>query len=220
MPSVSVVVPVLIKTDKQLAMTMRCLDLARKHTKIPFELVIVETNSQYLIDEADTYVYEKASNPTPEHGHNLGFKVASGDFIALLTNDVFVTEGWLESLLSCFRITDCGLATVATTQFNHKKEEKIEEGIWFSVAMIPRFIFDKVGYYDERFVNSWCDTDLIVRVYKEGYRMYQNFNCVVEHTPGQTVYQKPEFQKNYQDGRKLFYEKHKDCGLPIFEALK
>lgn len=223
----SVVLPIYIPNGKDedysakhLAMTYKCLELARSKTKLPFELVIVETDSQYFIDCADVYIYEKEKDKGAERSHNRGFKVASGDFITLLTNDVYVDDNWLESLLECFKREDCGVSTLASTQFNHKKENKIEEGNWWSVAMIKKEIFDKVGYYDERFVNSWCDTDLLLRIYKAGYKMYRNFNCVVEHLIGQTVYDNPSFKEDYDKGQILFNEIHKDCKLPIFEELR
>lgn len=216
----SVVLPVLLPSREHLSMTMKCINLARTKTSIPFDLVIVESGSQHLIDEADIYVYEK-NVTTPEIGHNLGFKVADGDYITLLTNDVFISEGWLEKLYECFENRkDCGASTLASTQFNHTKEEKIEEGNWFSVAMFEKKLFERIGYYDERFRNSWCDTDLLVRMYKIGLKMYRNFGCVVEHLVGATNYQKEGFKKDYEDGRKLFNEKHEGCELPIYEMVR
>lgn len=200
-------------------MTKKCIELARSCTQIPFNLIIVESGSQYFIDDCDIYIHEKVVT-TPEIAHNLGFKASNSEYTVLLTNDVYVSYGWIEKLLDCFIISDCGASTLASTQFGHTIENKIEEGNWWSVAMIKKEVFEKVGYYDERFINSWCDTDLLVRMYKEGYKMYRNFNCVVEHLIGQTIYKKDGFQKNYEDGRILFNEKHKDCGLQIFEACK
>jgi glycosyltransferase involved in cell wall biosynthesis len=215
----SVVVPVLLKSLKHIAMTQKCLDLARKCTQLPFELVIVESGTQHLAEEADVYIYEKKVT-TPEISHNRGFKSASGDYIALLTNDVFVSDGWLECLLDCFKISDCGASTLGSTQFHHVKNNTIEEGNWWSVVMIKKDVFEKVGYYDERYINSWCDTDLLMRMYLSGYKMYRNFNCIVEHLVGQTIYDKPDFHKNYSDGQRLFNEKFQDCGHPLFNQLR
>lgn len=217
---ISVVMPILILSDKHMSMTMKCMSLAKAKTKLTYELVVVETCSQYFIDYADIYIHEKDKNSSAEKSHNRGFKVASGDFITLLTNDVYVEDGWLECMLDCFKISDCGASTLASSQFNHAKEDKIEEGNWFSTCMFKKEVFDKIGYYDDRFRDSWCDTDLLVRMYKQGYKMYRNFNCVVEHLIGQTNYDKPGFKDNYEMGRTLFNEKHAGCTLPIFEAVR
>jgi GT2 family glycosyltransferase len=201
-------------------MTRKCIDLARVNTAIPFELIIVESGSQYFSDEADIFIYEKSLASSAERSHNRGFQVARTDYITLLTNDVFVDVGWLEAMLECFKIPDCGCATLASSQFNHNKTKKIEEGNWWSVAMIPQKTFEQVGYYDERFRDSWCDTDLLLRIYKTGKKMYRNFDCVVEHLIGQTNYSKPGFKDNYEMGRLLFNEKHKGCELPIFQQMR
>ena len=221
-PTVGVVIPVLIRNDKQLRMTLECIRLARTKTQIPFQLIIVESGSQYLSDQADIYIHEKEVT-TPEIGHNIGFRVASrNDFVVLLTNDVYMTDNWLEVLLDTFsRKPDAGLATLGTVLKGHVQEDKIEEGNWFDVAMIKSEVFEKVGYYDERFIGSFPDTDLLVRAYKEGWKMYRNFNCIVNgEPPHQTVHMNPKFQENYERGRNIFREKHEGCGLAIYEAYK
>lgn len=220
-PSIAVVLPVLIREPRHVQMTMKCISLARRHTAIPFDLIIVESGSSYFRGEADVHVYE-AQVTTPERSHNRGFRIAcEKDFIVLLTNDVFVSDNWIESLIECFSAKpDCGCSTLASTQFGHSRESKIEEGNWWSVACVKREVFETVGFYDERFINSWCDTDLLVRIYKHGWKMYRNFNTVVEHLVGQTIYSKPGFQQNYDAGQALFQQKHESCGLPIYEAVK
>lgn len=222
MYDISVVLPILIRNSKQLTMTHKCIELAHTCTKLPFELIIVESGSQYFIDYADVYVYEKIPT-TPEIAHNIGFKIAARkNFIVLLTNDVYMSDNWLEVLKSTFdRKSDCGLSTLGTILKGHVQEDKIEEGNWFDVAMIRREVFDKIGFYDERFHGSFPDTDLLVRAYKEGWKMYRNFNCIVTgEPPHQTVHQNPNFQENYERGRSLFREKHEGCGLDIYEAYK
>ena len=221
MAKIGVVIPILINTNEQVSMTWKCIELARKKTKIPFELIIVESGNSYFSDNCDIYVHEKEVT-TPEISHNRGFRIAgANDFICLLTNDVFVSDNWLEVLCDTFNHReDCGAATLASTQFNHQKQDLIEEGNWWSVALIKKEIFQRVGYYDERFINSWCDTDLLIRMYKHGYKMYRNYNCVVDHLRGRTVYDKPSFSQDYANGQKLFQEKHDGCGLAVYEAYK
>lgn len=218
--SISIVLPILVTTQKQVAMTAKCISLAREKTSINFNLIIVESGTQYFTDYADIHIFEKTVT-TPERSHNHGWKLADGDYVGLLTNDVYVSEGWLEAMVECFdKKHDCGAATLASSQFGHQKQEKIEEGNWWSVALLSKKVFDEVGYYDERFRNSWCDTDLLVRMYEAGMKMYRNFNCVVDHLIGQTNYEKPSFKQDYEFGRALFNAKHAGCTLPIYEAVR
>lgn len=211
---ISVVIPTFIKNDKQLSMTIKCIEAAKK-TNVPRETIIVETGTNYLSDYADLHLYEK-NRTNATSSINRGFGLCSGDYICLLTNDVIVDEGWLEALLKCFEIYDCGLATLATTQLLHNREDKIKEGIWFSLAMIPR----KYAHFSEEFTNSWDDTDLIMRVYLDGKKMYRNYSVVVEHNAGQTHYQDPSHTNNFENNRAKFIDKYKQYkDMEIFKIL-
>jgi len=216
---ISVVLPVYIKTKEHLAMSVKCLELARKYTKLPYELVIVETCSDYLKDYADVHIYEKERTDVNK-SCNKGFKCASGQYIVGLTNDVFVSENWLECLKECFQKEDCGISTLASTESGNKKEDKIEEDIYFPITMIPKWLFDKIGYLDEDYKMYWADADFIVKTYKAGYKFYRNFNSVVSHNPGSTLYDEKKWEEACNFGRNLFNEKHKDCDLPIFHKLR
>jgi hypothetical protein len=219
MQGVSIIVPVLVNSIEQVAMTIRCVKTARETTKIPFQVVIVETLTDYFKDLADVYVWEKEkTNATISL--NRGFRVSNTDWKVLLTNDVFVKDGWLEAMFECFRKKDCAISTLASNQFNHNQSFKIEEGNWWSIALIPQWIFDKVGYFDEDFRGVWDDTDMLMRTYKAGFKMYRNFSVVVDHLIGASHYDNPHHLENFQHGQKLFYEKHKGCGIPIFDTLK
>lgn len=201
---ISVVIPTLIRDCHQYEMTLKCIELAKANTKVPFELVIVETETNHLSRFADIHIYEKARS-TSGKSINRGFRCASGDMIALLTNDVMVDEGWLEHLIECFQTkADCGLSTLATDQLNHEKKDEIKEGIWFGVAMIPK----EDAWFDENFVGSWDDTDMIMRSYLRGRKMYRNYKSVVHHKPGQTLYSDPKHEEQFIRNRELFIKKY------------
>ena len=213
---ISVVIPTLIKSNKHLGLTVRCIERAVGLTGLDFETIIVETETNHLEDYADVYIHE-AVKTTATKSINRGFQAASGEYIVLLTNDVLVDDRWLECLLECFqKREDCGIATLATTQFNHEKEDKIQEGVWFSLAMFTKQ--DK--YFDEEYVNSWDDTDFIMRQYIQGKKSYRNYNCVVVHEPGQTHYESPDHKKNFDRNKELFisrYNQYED--MPIYKLL-
>lgn len=200
--TISVVVPILIRNEYQYGMTSRCLQAAKSKTKLNYETVIVETETKYFSDQADIYIHEK-SRSTSTKSINRGFRCATGDLVVLLTNDVIVEDGWLEALVECFKISDCGLSTLATTQFHMQKQKVIAEGIWFSVAAIPK----EDAWFDEAFDGAWDDSDLIMRVYQKGKKMYRNWDCVVEHKPGTTLYAEPAHDRRFEDGKATFLRK-------------
>jgi len=212
---ISVIVPALINTNKQLAMSIKLLESAKQLTSIPFNLVVVETESDHLREYCDFHIYE-AKKSTCTKSINRGFRLLESEFKVLLTNDVNLKPGWLDALLHCFsNKKDCGIATLATTQLNHSQRDEIEEGIWFSVAMF----LDDGEYFDEGYVNSWDDTDFIMRRYLKGQKMYRNFNVVVDHKPGQTEYAKPDHVENFNKNRERFIKKFGDSNHPMYQRL-
>lgn len=219
---VSIVLPTLIRTDKQFATTIKCIDLARKHTKVPFELIIVETETNYLGDYADKYLH--FPNKTCSTSDiNAGFMATHSPYIGLLTNDVYVSDGWLETLLETFRVKeDCGIATLASTQFNEVKQPgKIEEWVWCSVFLTKHVYLNKHNYFDDvNFPQVWDDSDFVTKLCLDGLKPYKNFGCVVDHKVGMTEYTSPQHEHNYQVNGQRYNEKYKGCTHPIYEHLR
>lgn len=213
--TIDVVVPVLIKENKHLGMSLRCLSRAKELTSIKYKTIIVETGTSYLSDHADIHIFER-NRTNATKSINRGFFSCDSQFTVLLTNDVMVNEGWLEALLKPFDMyEDCGVTTLGSDQFCHVKKDKIEEGIWGSVFMIPT----EYAQFDDNYVNSWDDSDLWMQMYTRGYKMYRNYNCIVSHNPGQTHYGDSEHEKNYEKNRAYFVEKWKDSKLPLYSIL-
>lgn len=200
---ISVVIPTLIRNTEQEAMTYRCIEAAKKFTKIPFELIIVETETNHLSGQCDVHIYEK-DRTTSTRSINRGFRCASGEWVVLLTNDVIVDDSWLEHLCEPFMKADCGITTLATNQLGHEKKDDIKEGIWFGLAMLPK----EEAWFDENYQNSWDDSDLIMRVYLKGKKMYRNYKSVVHHKPGQTLYGDAKHEELYLRNRDYFIKKH------------
>ncbi len=75
-----------------------------QETRIPFEIVIVDNNSQddtesvvrSLMDERVRYVVERQQGNA--HARNRGVATATGDIIAFIDDDVTVASDWLTSL--------------------------------------------------------------------------------------------------------------------------
>lgn len=219
---VSIVLPTLIRNTEQFNTTIKCIELARKHTKVPFELIIVETETNYLEDLADTYIHFDTKTCSTKD-INSGFAAATGSYVGLLTNDVYVSEGWLEALLETFdKRKDCGIATLASTQFGEKQQQgKIEQWVWCSVFLTRRDYLVKHNYFDaDNFPQVFDDTDFVTKICLDGLLPYKNFGCVVHHKIGMTEYKSPQHEYNYHTNGQRYNEKYVDCKHPIYEHLR
>ena len=224
-PLVSVILPVMIMNDEQREMTDKCISTMRSTTNILYELIIVEAKS-HLFSKHTTYF--NSSTRCEKYIHfpeplgcskefNQGIKIASGEFIIHTGNDVFTKQGWLEALLECFKIEDCGIATLASSDLKHEPMDRIMEGVW-----CPMMMWRKGWSFDETFPNVFCDSDLVMRHYEAGYRMYRNWKVVVDHFSAVTSKSRWTPEENvarFNKWKDVFIQKHGRSNLLMFRIL-
>ena len=218
-PSVSVMMPVLVNEPWQLAMTQCAIKTLRCTTDHQFELVIAHAPTEYtdLIAEIGDIVREKVIptvTGTPNADCNKGLDACTGDIVVYTGNDVFVRPGWLEALLECFEIEDCGAATLGNAELKHVPMPRIMEGVYG-----PFMAFRQDWRFDaETFPCQFGDTDLIMRIYESGKRMYRNHKVVIHHLLRQTVGGEAN-DKDFLAARDRFIRKHGDSNLLMYRAL-
>jgi FkbM family methyltransferase len=111
-------VSIVILAHNQLAYTKKCINSIFTHTKAPFELIMVDNGStdgtvEYLETEdrgrrsdvggqrAEVRIIKNKENLGFAAGNNQGMAAARGNYILLMNNDIVVTPGWLERMISC-----------------------------------------------------------------------------------------------------------------------
>lgn len=101
---------IIVPCWNQLEFTRHCVAALKRHTRAPWELVVVDNGST---DGTGVYlagVQDALSNPvtiianSTNRGFpaavNQGLRQARGGYLVLLNNDVVVTDGWLDQLVA------------------------------------------------------------------------------------------------------------------------
>jgi GT2 family glycosyltransferase len=233
----AVVLPILLNYDWQLAMTRCCIETLAVTTDIPFQLIVVEdlpVGRQSARDRLEKIgIPPEAWLTLPRTGNvtaniNAGIDVAQNNFdathVLYMGNDIFVRPYWAESLCECFeRYPDCGVATLASADLTHTPlaaefgRPIIREGVYGPFMMFStRWRFDA-----DRFPCAFADSDLVMRLYEQGYRSYRNNRVVIQHLNRQTLPPSDErVMMDYETSQRTFNERYASSPLLIYRVLK
>ena len=142
-------------------------------------------------------------------GNNLGLRHAKGEHILFLNNDVLLCKEWLKGLVECFEhraevgavgpVSNHvgGPQLVRETKYGNDEELQgfgaavrsafggCYQECWRLVGfclLTSRQRLDHVGAFDERFgLGNYEDTDLCLRLVRQGYRNYFHRGVFVHH---------------------------------------
>src|SRR3954447_11243557 len=101
---------IIIPCWNQLAFTRHCLQSVFRHTRLAFELIVIDNGSTdgtgaYLAGVTDAArvpvtVIANIINQGFPAAINQGLRAARGAYLVLLNNDVVVKDGWLDQLVA------------------------------------------------------------------------------------------------------------------------
>ena len=129
---------------------------------------------------------------------NRGVQQAKGSLLGLLNNDLLLTQGWLEPMLECYN-ERLRVGTVGNIQRNIQSKRIDHAGIIFDLVGLPdhfgknypfifpfdyrefpavtaacmlikRELFNRMGGFNEDYVNGCEDVDLCLRLGEKGFR--------------------------------------------------
>lgn len=238
-------VSVIILTYNNVRLSQISIDSVLNRSKYAnLEIVIVDNNSEQktvkmlqkykdiknikIIFNKDNYGFAK--------GNNIGMRVASGEFLVLLNNDVRVTPGWISRLVYYGQKKNVGLVGPVTNSIGNEAKipifydpEDIDdmESIvsqytyehWNSALSLndiaafawlePRKVYEKIGDLDERYGRGlFEDDDYCVRVKKAGYDILCAEDAFVHHYGGaSTNWGSPEYHKLFNENKEKFEQK-------------
>ncbi len=215
---------IIMLTFNQLDYTRKCLESIEKHTKARYELIIVDNGStdgtvEFLKDYAKTRANAELilnkENLGFARGNNQGIEKSKGDYIVLLNNDVVVTKGWLDKMVSYMEENpDIGMAGPVSNNVSgpqkvedapsgedmdkihafarHISEEnagKVEDVLRLVgfCLLIRKEVIDLIGPLDENYGSgNFEDDDLCLRSSIAGFRHVILKDVFVHHFGSKT----------------------------------
>ncbi|MDD5532386.1 MAG: glycosyltransferase [Syntrophales bacterium] len=208
----SIIIPVLNQAD----MTAECINAIRENTQ-DCEIIIIDNGSDpafkapFTGDIGMTVIRNDENKGFPA-AVNQGIKAAWGEIIVLMNNDVVVTPGWAEKLVSALSefsivgpVTNyaAGLQRVQAEPYESIPELYKAAQFWTeSIGDIPprevnfiigfcmmfgKSLFDEIGPFDESlWPCSGEEVDFCFRAREKGHRIGIVEGCYVHHEGSQT----------------------------------
>ncbi|AWP29186.1 glycosyltransferase family 2 protein [Paenibacillus sp. Cedars] len=231
---------IIIPTFNGLHLLRTCVDHIRAYTEVPYEIIVVDNGSrdgtgEYCLREKLLLISLPENTGFPV-ACNRGLRMASGDQLLLLNNDVFVSPRWLTLLLEAlYSREEIGIVGPVTnyasgiqqveagytdiTGYIHEAERwnVTNPGRWQEVNRIvglcylfKRTVMNRVGLLDEMFSpGHYEDDDYCYRARLGGFKLLVAGNVLVHHEGSASF--RNRFPGGFQDlierNRKRFVEK-------------
>jgi len=211
-------VDVIFITHNQATMSLKCLNALKQNTRVPLRLIWIDNASNVeehqvireKVEQFEHIAHRFSENRFYARAINQGLTLARSQHIVTLSNDVFVTDGWLSKLMTiATKDQEIGLispltdnigseaprASFAIKRFNLPVNGQplfsinnlplqygdCVDDISMFCALININVVNKVGLLDERFFILGNDDDYCDRIRLAGYKTGVCLNCFVYH---------------------------------------
>jgi GT2 family glycosyltransferase len=229
---------IIIPVHNQHEMTKACVESIQAHTN-RYEIIIVDNGSapgiiwQDIEIGNDDIIFSNAENLGFPKAVNQGIKMAHGDVIVVMNNDVIVTEGWLDILrghmdkfdmvgpctnsvsgpqqvlIDNYKTLDeMHRAAASNREKNEGKSFPYHRLVFFCVA-IKREVVDTIGSLDEIYTpGNFEDDDYCMSAIASGFKLGIARDCFVHHFGGVTHKALSiDYQKLLSRNQKIFHDK-------------
>jgi len=189
-----------------------------------YELILVDTVSKgcenlTFYDTFDVFQFGKREdrrvikqylrdmdNPGQYESYNIGAKIAKGDYLCFMQNDVIVTEGWLGNMK--YPLDNNLAKAIQPNQFpKNRKYVKWAYGLDPSgedclkgardagMTMMARDTFEKIGGWNGKIKMFFGEKDIYERLDKIGISVYGVTKAMVLHLNSMTYYARNDIEK-------------------------
>lgn len=219
-------------THNHLEYTRKYVESLYKYTK-DFELILVDNGStdgtlEYIKSlpyKNIKTIYNK-ENQGFSKGNNQGIKIAEGEFIGFLNNDILLYPNWFEECEKVFEKENAAFVSPRhinphydntnehkfikyfENNFKYKNNyEKSFDCCEFSCVITKREIINSIGIFDENYTPAFFeDNDFKYRAIEAGYGVFVCNNVCFYHFGSVTSI---KFNKNFEANKNYYYNKYK-----------
>jgi GT2 family glycosyltransferase len=220
-PELSVVVP----AWDRLPYTQQFVDSVRRHTDVPYELIIVDNGSDW---EAANYARVAADQSVLNEtnrgfapGMNQGLAIARGRYVAFCNNDAVLPPGWAGRLLQSARChPNAAIVVPAVSAARNPVNVRDEPGS--DVEALPPFsappaaivyvmpvdVVRDLGAWGEEYeIASGEDVDLCFKAWVNDLDVVYDQRVLVQHVGKGSASRLDDWQALWAENRRRFLEK-------------
>jgi len=216
------------------ATTLLCLEALRAYSRSSLEIILSDgsgVESPLMKAHCERLGAVYSLSPTPQNFaaiYNHGSSLAKGDHIAILENDIFVTEAWDERMLAEMTRTGADVAVPFLTSCDNHIQQLgfLVQNMTFEPSMISHnFILftrkaAKLAFpFDMRFNATHNDNDVYIRLKRAGMKFIVTKGVeIVHYRRGTAAYNPWTFDEDLQKFKALYPDLRYTSPIYAFSA--
>jgi GT2 family glycosyltransferase len=227
MPDLSIIIPTCNRAD----LLDRCLVKIAENTDCDFEIIVVDGASadhtaavlsharQYLGDRLRCIIEDQREGFV--RAANKGFRVARGKHLTWLNDDARPLPGAYTNAIAQLAASPSDTGLIALYHRWHSPRniafEKspaqasppyqlchVRGTLYANFALGRREIFNRLGYFDERFIFYAADPDLSLKAWNAGFLVIPAESSFIDHDEHSDARRSSDAEQGARDNAKLF----------------